>query len=340
MPTSAKPATVKSTPISPASLASKPTVVFLDIATIPSHIKIPNLTFEHQWKAFDFTSPEQVVERIAGADIVITNKVKLTADVLAQAPNVKLIAVSATGTNNVDLDYCRENSIVVTNVQGYGTRSVPEHVIAMMFALKRNLVGYHQDIAAGVWQKDKQFCFFTHPITDVAGSTLGIIGSGSLGQAVGVLAKALGMKVVFAERKGVSPCRLGYMAFEKVIETADVLTLHCPLTAETENLIAMPELQAMKSSAILINAGRGGLVNEAELVEALKIQQIAGAGCDVFTQEPADESNPLIANMGLPNLLLTPHVAWGSDSSIQALCNILMDNIEKFQQGVEQNRVV
>lgn len=327
-------------PIHPKPLTSKLTVVFLDHATIPEHIVLPNLTFEHQWQQYDFTSPEQVVERIAGADIVITNKVSLTAELLVQAPNLKLIAVSATGTNNVDLDYCREHKIAVTNVQGYATRSVPEHVLAMMFALKRNLVGYHQDIAAGVWQKDKQFCFFTHPITDIAGSTLGIIGSGSLGQAVAVLAKALGMKVVFAERKGVSPCRLGYMEFQRVIESADVLTLHCPLTPQTENLIAESELSAMKSSAIVINVGRGGLVNEADLVAALKAKQIAGAGCDVFTQEPADESNPLLANQDLPNLLLTPHVAWGSDSSIQALCHILMDNIEKFQQGIEQNRVV
>ncbi len=326
-------------PIAPMHLPSKPTVVFLDHATIPEHISVPNLTFEHQWQQFDLTPADKVVERIKSADIVITNKVQLTADVLAQAPKLKMIAVAATGTNNVDVDYCREHGIVVTNVQGYGTRSVPEHVIAMMFALKRNLVGYHQDIAAGEWQKQKQFCFFTHPITDVAGSTLGIIGSGSLGQAVGVLAKAIGMHVVFAERKGVTPARPGYMAFDKVIETSDVLTLHCPLTADSENLIAMPQFQAMKSSAVLINAGRGGLVNESDLIEALKTKQIAGAGCDVFTQEPADESNPLIANMDLPNLLLTPHVAWGSHSSIQALCNILMDNIEKYQQGVEQNRV-
>lgn len=327
-------------PLTPNHLPSKPTVVFLDAATIPSHITIPNLTFEHQWQQFDLTSPEQVVERIQSADIVITNKVMLSAEVLAQAPNLKMIAISATGTNNVDLDYCQEHNIVVTNVQGYGTRSVPEHVLAMIFALKRNLMGYHQDIAAGEWQKQKQFCFFTHPISDIAGSTLGVIGSGSLGQATAVLAKAIGMNVVFSERKGVTPARLGYMAFDKVIETADILTLHCPLTEQTTNLIAQAEFEKMKSSAILINAGRGGLVNETDLINALKTKQISGAGCDVFTQEPADESNPLIANMDLPNLLLTPHVAWGSDSSLQTLCNILMDNIEKYQQGIEQNRVV
>ncbi|WP_153447880.1 D-2-hydroxyacid dehydrogenase [Vibrio algicola] len=327
-------------PITSSSLPSKPTVIFLDVGTIPEQIKVPNLTFEHQWQQFDFTNEEQIIERIHAADIVITNKVKLSAEVLAYAPNLRLIAVAATGTNNIDLDYCRENNIAVSNVQGYATRSVPEHTIAMMFALKRNLVGYHQDIAAGVWQQQKQFCFFTHSISDVAGSTMGVIGSGSLGKAVAKLAEAIGMQVIFSERKGAKTCRAGYVAFEQVLAQADVLTLHCPLTETTTNLISQPELQAMKANAILINVGRGGLVNEHDLIEALKSQQISGAGCDVFTQEPADESNPLIANMDLPNLILTPHVAWGSDSSIQALYNILMDNIVKFQQGSRQNRVV
>lgn len=326
--------------ITPRNLPSKPTVVFLDVATIPSQISIPNLTFEHQFQQFDLTEPDQIIERIQAADIVITNKVKLTAEVLAHAPNLRLIAVAATGTDNIDLAYCRDKQIAVANVQGYGTRSVPEHVIAMMFALKRNLVGYHQDIAAGVWQQQKQFCFFSHPIGDVADSTLGIIGSGSLGQAVAKLAKSIGMRVIFAERKGVKECRFGYVPFEQVLEQADVITLHCPLNNSTHNLIAESEFQSMKPSAILINAGRGGLVNEADLIAALKSKHIAGAGCDVFTQEPADETNPLIANMDLPNLILTPHVAWGSDSSIQTLCNILMDNVVKFQQGIEQNRVV
>ncbi|MEZ8800852.1 D-2-hydroxyacid dehydrogenase [Vibrio splendidus] len=314
-------------------------VVFLDRATIPSQIHLKPLSFEHQWVEYDFTSPEQVSERIEGADVVITNKVVLNESNLAQAQQLKLIVVSATGVNNVDVGYCKGNNIAVANVQGYATQSVPEHVIAMLFALKRNLVGYHQDIEAGKWQKDQQFCFFTHPIQDVAGSTLGLIGSGGLGQATAILAKAIGMNVIFAERKGADSCREGYLPFDTVLQQADAISLHCPLTEATRDLISERELAIMKPNAVLVNAGRGGLVDEQALVEALKNQEIAGAGMDVFTQEPADNSNPLLANSHLPNLLLTPHVAWGSDSSIQKLSDILIDNIDAFVSGKPQNLV-
>ncbi|WP_428772886.1 D-2-hydroxyacid dehydrogenase [Vibrio sp.] len=315
-------------------------VVFLDRATIPGHIHLPHLPFQHQWMEYDYTQPEQLLERIEDADIIITNKVVLDASVLSQLEQLKLIAVSATGVNNVDIEYCKANNIAVTNVQGYATRSVPEHVIAMLFALRRNLVGYHQDIAAGEWQRQGQFCFFTHPIGDIAGSTLGIIGSGALGQATAALARALGMQVLFAERKGATTCRDGYLPFEQVLKTADAISLHCPLTEQTRNLIGEAELVLMKRSALLINAGRGGLVDEQALVTALQKGQIAGAGVDVFTSEPPEPGNPLLVNCDLPNLLLTPHVAWGSDSAIQQLANILIDNIAAFARGERQNRVV
>ena len=315
------------------------TIVFLDRSTIPEHITIPQPSIDCQWQEFATTTPEQVIERLQDASIVITNKVILDAPILSQCPQLKMIAIAATGTNNVDLDYCRQHNIIVSNIQGYATNSVPEHVLAMMFALKRNLVGYHQDIQAGVWQQQKQFCFFSHPISDIAGSTLGIIGKGSLGNAVATLAKALGMKVLFAERKGANTCRTGYSPFELVLAQADVLTLHCPLAEQTQNLIGSEEFKRMKSNSVLINAGRGGLVDEVALIEALHTQQIAGAGIDVFTQEPADDSNPLIANAHLPNLILTPHVAWGSDSAIQTLANQLIHNIEQFVAGAPQNQV-
>lgn len=317
-----------------------PNVVFLDRATIPEHIEVPRPNFEHQWLEYELTSPDQVIERLAEADIVISNKVILDKHVLAQLPKLRMVAVAATGFNNVDIDYCAEHNIAVANVQGYATRSVPEHVIAMLFALRRNLFGYHQDIAAGEWQRNKQFCFFTHPIGDIAGSTLGIIGSGALGQATAQLAKALGMQVLFAERKGAAECRHGYVTFEEVLKRSDAITLHCPLNEETRHLIGETELQKMKPSAILINTGRGGLLDEQATVKALKNGEISGAGFDVFTQEPADESNPLIANMALPNLLLTPHVAWGSDTSIQKLVDILIENINAFERGDKVNRLV
>ncbi|KXO12995.1 Hydroxypyruvate reductase [Moritella sp. JT01] len=315
------------------------TIVFLDRSTIPEHITIPQPNTDCQWQEYATTTPEQVIERLQHASIVITNKVILNTQILSQCPQLKMIAVAATGTNNIDLDYCRQHNITVSNIQGYATNSVPEHVLAMMFALKRNLVGYHQDIQAGVWQQQKQFCFFSHPISDIAGSTIGIIGKGSLGNAVAALAKAVGMTVLFAERKGANECREDYSPFEFVLQQADVLTLHCPLAEQTHNIIGSDEFKLMKSTSVLINAGRGGLVDEVALVEALYSQQIAGAGVDVFTQEPADTSNPLIANAHLPNLILTPHIAWGSDSAIQTLSNQLIDNIDAFIAGDPKNLV-
>lgn len=319
---------------------SLPTIVFLDRATIPAHIHLPGLPFAHRWVEYQSTSREQVAERLANADIVITNKVILDEPVLSLLPRLRMIAVAATGVNNVDTDYCQRAGIAVANVQGYATRSVPEHVIAMLFALRRNLFGYHRDIEEGEWQRNRQFCFFTHPIGDVAGSTLAIIGSGALGQATAKLAKAIGMQVIFAEHKGARECREGYVPFEDALRSADALTLHCPLTEQTKNLIGREELALMKREAIVINTGRGGLVDEAALAAALRSGQIGGAGVDVFTSEPADKSNPLLANSHLPNLILTPHVAWGSDSAIQQLANILIENIVAFERGEEQNRVV
>ncbi|MCD9527390.1 D-2-hydroxyacid dehydrogenase [Photobacterium carnosum] len=315
------------------------TIVFLDHGTIPAHISIPRPTFCHQWHQHATTTPSQVIERLQLATIAITNKVVLNSQVLAKLPQLKFIAIAATGTNNVDLDYCRNHNIKVANIQGYATRSVPEHVIAMIFALKRNLAGYQQDITNGEWQRQQQFCFFTHSITDVAGSTLGIMGKGSLGQAVATVAKALGMNVLFAEHAGATQCRDGYHPFEQVLREADIISLHCPLTPTTKNMIAAPQLALMKSSAIIINTSRGGLINEQALVDALLSCQIAGAGIDVFTTEPALPSNPLIAHCQLPNLILTPHVAWGSDSAIQTLVNQLIDNINSFHQGTHKNQL-
>ena len=315
------------------------TIVFLDHGTIPAHISFPRPAFCHQWHQHDTTTPSQVIARLQQATIAITNKVILNSQVLAQLPQLKFIAIAATGTNNVDLDYCHSHNIKVANIQGYATRSVPEHVIAMIFALKRNLAGYQQDITNGEWQRQQQFCFFTHSITDVAGSTLGIMGNGSLGQAVATVAKALGMNVLFAEHAGATQCRDGYHPFEQVLREADIISLHCPLTATTKNMIDAPQLALMKSSAIIINTSRGGLINEQALVDALLSRQIAGAGIDVFTTEPALPSNPLIAHSQLPNLILTPHVAWGSDSAIQTLVNQLIDNINSFHQGTDKNQL-
>ncbi len=315
-------------------------IVLLDRETIPAHICFPALSFEHQWLEHAFTPAKDVAARIEHAVVVISNKVRLDESNLVNAKQLKLIVVAATGVNNVDLDYCRKQGIAVCNVQGYATRSVPEHVIAMLFTLRRNLLAYHQDVQAGKWGDSRQFCFLTHPINDVAGSTIGIIGSGALGRSVAKLADAIGMKVLFAERKGETDCRSGYLPFEEVLKQSDVVSLHCPLNHETQNLIGEQELALMKANSTLINTGRGGLVDERALIDALKVGQIGAAGFDVATQEPAPDSNPLIENANLPNLLITPHVAWGSDSAITRLCEIVIENIEAFTAGKDLNRVV
>lgn len=319
---------------------SLPTIAFLDRATIPVQISLPTLPFDHNWIEYDFTTRDQIVDRLKGVDIVITNKVVIDQTTLSQLPDLKMIAVAATGFNNIDVEACADQGVAVANVQGYATQSVPEHVIAMMFALKRNLMAYHHDIVKGEWQRHKQFCFFNQPIGDVAGSTLAIVGSGALGQATAKLARAIGMNVIFSERKGEDRCREGFVPFEQALQRADVVSLHCPLNDDTLNLIGEQELVLMKTDAILINTGRGGLVDETALVQALSQGVIGAAGIDVFTQEPADITNPLIDNAHLANLMLTPHVAWGSDSSIEKLTHILIENITAYIEGREQNRVV
>ncbi|PAS93042.1 MAG: glycerate dehydrogenase, partial [Candidatus Dactylopiibacterium carminicum] len=289
------------------------TIVFFDRDTIAPQIQLRAPGFEHELITHARTAPEQVIERLQGASIAITNKVVLNAELLEQLPALKLIAVSATGTDCVDKAACARLGIAVTNIRGYAVNTVPEHVFALILALRRNLIAYRQDVLAGRWQAAGQFCFFDHPIRDLAGARLGIVGAGVLGQKVAALARAFGMDTVFAEHKGAVAVREGYLAWDEVIATSDILTLHCPLTPATRGLIAMPEFRAMRRRPLIINTGRGGLVDEAALAQALEEGLISGAGFDVATQEPAPAGHPLLAIAGRPDVILTPHVAWASD---------------------------
>lgn len=311
-------------------------IVFLDRNSIIADIRRP--AFPHEWVDYDQTRPEELVARIRDASIVITNKVKLPGEVLAQAPAVKLIAVAATGTDNVDLAYCRAHGIVVSNIRGYAVHTVPEHAFMMMLALRRSLLGWRQDLRAGLWETAEQFCLFTRPIHDLHGSTLGLIGYGSLGRGMHRLAEAFGMRVLIAEHKGAAQVREGYTPFETVLREADVISLHTPLTPETRHLIGAREFLMMKPGAILINTARGGLVDEAALVDALKSGAIAGAGFDVLSVEPPVAGNPLL-QLDLPNFILTPHVAWSSREAMQTLADQLVDNIEAFVAGEPRNVV-
>jgi glycerate dehydrogenase len=307
-----------------------PHIVFLDRASLLANMRAPSCA--HTWQDFEQTTPEQVIPRIRDASVVVTNKVKLSAEVLAQVPGVKMIAVAATGTDNVDLAYCREHGIVVSNIRNYAVHTVPEHVFMLMLALRRNLLAWRQDLQQGQWQEAEQFCLFTQPINDLHGSTLGIVGGGVLGQAVAQLALAFGMRVLLAEHKGATSVRTGYTAFDSVLRDSDVITLHAPLSDATRNLIAEREFNLMKRSALLINTARGGLVDETALEAALKTGRIAGAGFDVLTAEPPRAGNRLL-DLNLPNFILTPHVAWSSREAMQILADQLVENIEAFLRG-------
>jgi glycerate dehydrogenase len=314
-------------------------IVQLESESVIAAMRRP--VFAHEWVDYPATTPAQVVERLAGADIAITNKVPLDAAAIAALPALKMVAISATGTNNVDLDACRARGIVVSNIRGYAEHTVPEHVMALLLALSRNLVAWRETLQAGAWQRAEQFCLFDHPIRDLHGAALGLIGSGTLGKGVARLAEAFGMRVLRAEHKGAATVRPGYTAFAEVLATADAISLHCPLTPETTGLIGETELRAMQRSALLINTARGGIVDEAALVLALKEGWIAGAGFDVVTVEPPPVGHPLLdpALLALPNFLLTPHVAWSSRPAMQTLADQLIANIEAFAAGTPQNRV-
>lgn len=314
-------------------------IVQLEGESLIAEVRRP--VFAHDWVEYPKTSPGQVVERLAGAAIAITNKVAINAAAIEALPELKMIAVSATGTNNVDLDACRRRGIVVSNIRGYAEHTVPEHVMALLLALSRNLIAWRETLQAGAWQRAEQFCLFDHPIRDLHGATLGLIGSGTLGNGVARLAEAFGMRVLRAERKGAAAVRPGYTAFAEVLAEADAISLHCPLTAETTGLIGEAELRAMKRSALLINTARGGIVDEAALVRALKEGWIAGAGFDVLTAEPPPAGHPMVdpALLALPNFLLTPHVAWSSRPAMQTLADQLIDNIEAFVAGTPRNQV-
>ena len=265
-------------------------IVFLDSASIIAKIRRP--AFAHHWEEYPATSVEQTKARLKDATIAITNKVQLRRETLEQLPKLKMVAVAATGVNNVDIEYCRERGIVVSNIRDYSVHTVPEHVFMMILALRRNLLAFRADVQAGLWQKSEQFCLFTHPVNDLHGTTLGIIGRGAIGQAVARIALAFGMKVLFAEHKGAAEIRPGYTAFDVVLRDSDAITLHLPLNAQTRHLIAAAELESMRPHALLINTARGGLVDEEALAVALRSGRIGGAGFDVLDKEPPAGGNP------------------------------------------------
>jgi len=311
-------------------------VVFLERNSIKAHVRRPR--FEHTYEEYAHTSTDQVVPHLRHATIAIINKVQLSDEILAQLPRLKMVAISATGYNGIDIAACRKRGIAVANIRNYAIHTVPEHVFALVLALRRNLPAYRREIEEGAWQKSEQFCLFTHHIRELSGSTMGIIGEGAIGQGTAAIARGFGMRVLFAYHASPKKKEVALTPLDQVLAESDILSLHCPLTPATQNMIGIDELRKMKRSALLINTARGGLVNETALVQALDEGLIAGAGFDVLTTEPPVNGNPLL-DLRRPNFILTPHVAWASDEAMQVLADQLIDNVEAWVAGRPQNLV-
>jgi glycerate dehydrogenase len=311
-------------------------VVFLDRASLKANLR--KFAFPAEYIEHQKTAVAEIAARLKGADIAIINKVPMRAETLKQLPQLKMIAVAATGYDVVDIPYCNEHGIAVANIRNYAVHTVPEHTFALILALRRNLLGYRQDVEAGVWNKSEQFCFFTHDIGDLHGSTLGIIGEGAIGQGTAAIGRAFGMRVLFADHAPPKMPDVQFTPLDEVLAQSDVISLHCPLLPATRNLIDTNAFRRMKRNALLINTARGGLVDEAALIQALDEGLIAGAGFDVLTVEPPKDGHPLL-DVRRPNFILTPHVAWASDGAMQFLADQLVDNIDAWVAGKAQHLV-
>ncbi|HUT42607.1 MAG TPA: D-2-hydroxyacid dehydrogenase [Gammaproteobacteria bacterium] len=313
--------------------------VFLDDHTLTDgdlsldglHVELDELTLCGK------TAPADVTAAVHGAAVVITNKVLLDSTVLESAPALRLVCVAATGTNNIDMTATARLGITVCNVRAYATASVVEHVFMVILALSRRLQSHLQAVREGDWTRADRFSLLDFPFRGLAGRTLGIIGYGELGQAVAVAAGAFGMQVLVAQRPGTA-AQAGRVAVTELLARSDIISLHCPLTEQTRNLITAKEFDCMRHDAILVNTARGGIVNEADLATALRDGRIGGAAVDVLSEEPPVNGNPLL-DTALPNLIVTPHIAWASIQSRQNLVDALAANIRAFRQGKPGNVV-
>lgn len=313
-------------------------IVVLDKANFLSDF--PKMSFDCEWVEYDHTSPEEVYERLYDADIAVTHKTVLAEKNFIELPKLKMVAVNSTGYNTIDVFSASKYNVTVCNVQNWCTNAVVEHVISFIFALKRRLLEYHRAVKSGEWKKQSKgsYVIMYPPQKEVSGSILGIIGSGTLGKHLEQKAKALGMNVLLSERKLVSEIRNGYTSFDEVLSVSDIVVVLSPLNDYTYKMISATELNQMKSSALLINCGRGGLVDERDLVTALQKGVIAGAGIDVLEEEPPEDGHPLLTYGG-ENLLLSSHVAFASQESIANNTGQIVSNIEHFYMGCPKNVV-
>jgi len=318
---------------------SKARVVFPDCGGLIDALDTRPTDHISDWTIYTATSKNDVIKRAQGADIFVTNKIEVDEQVLLACPTIKHIAVSATGFNVIDIAACKKHGVSVSNIPSYADVSVPEHVITVALALRRELLQYRQQVINNQWQNSVNFCLFDKPISDLKDSVFGVLGFGQLGRATAELAKALGMTVIYNSRTERPNEFADYVSFEQLIEESDILSLHCNLTPETKNLIAKAELSAMKGTAILINTARGGIADEVAVVDAIENNTIAGIGFDVLTQEPPTNNSPLLKIANRTNVIITPHVAWASDVAIASLCAELVSNVHAFIKGQARNLV-
>ena len=317
--------------------------IILDAASLGSDVSLNSLTHAAtDFTRYDYTEPGQIAERLQHADIAIVNKIPIDETVMAACPHLKLIAVTATGTNNIDLDAARAHNIRVCNVIRYGRASLVQHTFLLMLALAGNFNAYQRDVKAGVWNRAPNFCLMDHRIMELEGKVLGIVGYGDLGQGVAQMGRALGMDVRVASRsanRDATADGTQRIPLRELLPQVDVLSLHCLLSDETRHLIGARELGLMKPTAFLLNTARGGLVDEAALAQSLKNGTLGGAGTDVLSEEPPVKGNVLL-DLDLPNLIVTPHCAWASREARQRLIDLTADNIRGFVNGNLQRWVV
>jgi glycerate dehydrogenase len=313
-------------------------MVFLDAASMGDANLSQLNSAQFALTCYDHSTPEQVVPRLRQASVAIVNKVQLRAAQLQQLPQLKLICVAATGVNNVDIDAASKCGIVVSNVRGYANSAVPQHVMALLLQLCNKVAQYQQAVRDGRWSTSQHFCLLDYPVTELANKTFVVIGYGALGQASAALAAAFGMRIIVAEQPGAGHCRAGRVPFLHALAQADVVSLHCPLTAQTDKLFNAAVLAALKPGALLINTARGGLIDEAALLAALQRGQLGGAALDVLTQEPPAADNILI-NAELPNLIITPHMAWASAEARQRMLLQLNAILADFASGKVRNKL-
>lgn len=306
--------------------------VFLDKGTFSDGIDLPAPAGVSDYLTYNDTPKDTavIIERCKDADIIITNKVQIGADVIANLPKLKLIQLTATGMNNVDQDACDEHNIALYNIAGYAVKSVPEHTFMLMLTAMRAGIHYHQKVADGTWLANGNFCLLDIPLIDLENKTLGIIGVGTIGKRVTDIARAFGMTVLWAEHQGQAPRNDDYTAFDDVLACADVITLHCPLNEKTQHLINRDTLAKMTKQPLIVNVARGGIVDSQALTDAINSEQIIGYASDVFEQEPITSDDPLLTLTNHPRVIFSPHNAWGSKSAQETLWQILSTQVTEF----------